>query len=553
MPTIKVIYSDLNKLIGRKISKDELEELILLNKCEVDAWNDDEMEIEVTSDRIDLLSTEGLARTLKGFLEIELGPPKYQITKSNLKINVDPVVDQVRPFIVGGIVEDVELSDEGVAQIMQCQEKLHMTHSRMRKKASIGLHDLDKINPPVTYTARRPDEIYFVPLHEMKAMDGYEILRKVEKGVEYAHIINDFEVYPLLVDSQDTVLSLPPIINSVDTAVEPETKNLFFEITCLDEQIANYALNVLVTNIAERKGKIKSVEIIYPDGKTRVLPDLTPETHILHLNYANQVLGLNLTIKELEHLILKLRMSSKRLDENILEVYTPAYRSDFLHEIDLLEDIAVAYGYNKISPELPIVKTIGKETPIEVKARKIRNLMAGFGFQEVNNYVLTSKEILFEKMNKDEGEIVELANPITSTYSVLRNQLLPGMLNFLNSNNHAVFPQKCFEIGDVVKLDKKAMTKTQNVKHLCAVITAYSTSFEQIQSILFSVLNYLGLKDYKLDENDDNSFIPGRSATIKLGRKEIGLMGEVNFPVIEKFQLENPVIAFEIDISSIFS
>ena len=553
MPTIKVIYEDLCELIGRKIPKDELEELILLNKCEVDAWNENEMEIEVTSDRIDLLATEGLARTLKGFLEMELGPPKYDVVKSNVKINVDPVVNQVRPFIVGGIVEDVILSDAGVAQIMQCQEKLHMTHSRNRKKASIGLHDLDKIKPPITYTARHPDDIYFVPLHEMKGMDGHEILRKVEKGVEYAHIINQSEVYPILVDSQETVLSLPPIINSTDTAVEPDTKNLFFEITCLDEQIAKYALNVLLTNIAERQGQIKSIEIIYPDGRIENLPDLTPETHKLHLDYTNQVLGLNLKITDLEKLVQKLRMSSKRINKNILEVYTPAYRADFLHEIDLIEDISVAFGYDKIPLELPIVRTIGKEAPIESFSRKIRNLMVGYGFQEVNNYILTSKNLIFEKMNKKEEEIVELSNPMTSTYAIMRDKLLPGMLNFLSSNVHAAYPQKCYEIGEVVKFDETKITQTKNVKHLCAVITAYSASFEQIQSIIYSLFGNLGLKDFKLIENKDNIFIDGRGSTIKLNKKEIGILGEINFPILENFQLENPVVVFEIDLESIFS
>ena len=550
MPTIKVLYTDLCNLIGKKIPKEELEELILLNKCEVEGWDEDEMEIEVTSDRIDLLATEGLARTLKGFLEIEMGPPKYKVEKSGIQLKVDPIVEKVRPFVVGGIIEDVELSDAGVAQIMQCQEKLHMTHSRNRKKASIGLHDLDKIKPPITYTARRPDDIYFMPLHEIKAMDGNEIMRKVEKGVEYKSIIEHSDVYPLIVDSQDTVLSLPPIINSIDTAVEADTKNLFFEITCLDEKIANYALNVLITNIAERKGIIKTIDIIYPDGRTETLPDLTPETHVLHLDYVNQVLGLGLTMKELEKLILKLRMSSKKLNDNELEVYTPSYRADFLHEIDILEDISVAYGYDKIKPELPVVKTIGKESLIEKYARKVRNLMAGFGFQEVNNYILTSKEILIKQMHKVDVELVELANPMTSTYAVLRNELLPGMLNFLSANNHAAFPQKCFEIGDVTVINKKAETKTNNVKHLCAVISGYSVSFEQIQSILYSLLNNLGL-DHDLTDSSLEYYIPGRRASILVDKISIGTIGEINFPILESFQLENPVIAFELNISHI--
>ncbi|MHA1752531.1 MAG: phenylalanine--tRNA ligase beta subunit-related protein, partial [Candidatus Helarchaeota archaeon] len=259
MPTINVSWEDLSKLILKGLNKneisklafevdedifykDDLEELIFLNKGEVESWKDDQIEIEVTSDRIDLLSTEGFSRAIRGFLGIEKGLPTYKVENSGIDLIVDPSVNQVRPFIVSGIVEGVEFSDTQVAQIMQAQEKLHATHSRNRKQASIGLHDLDKIVPPITYCAKKPEEIKFIPLHETKEMNGKEILEKIPKGREYKYIIENAPVYPILHDSKGTILSLPPIINSVDTAVTPDTRNLFFDITCLNKEIAKYAL-----------------------------------------------------------------------------------------------------------------------------------------------------------------------------------------------------------------------------------------------------------------------------------------------------------------------
>lgn len=554
MPTIKVSYTDLCQLIGRKIPKAELEELILLNKGEVDRWaSEDEMEVEIESDRVDLLAAEGIARALKGALSIELGLPNYLVEKSNFVIKVEPIVQQVRPYVVSGIVEDVELSDAGVAQVMQCQEKLHMTHSRNRRKASIGLHDMDKIKPPIIYTARKPEEIYFMPLHESKAMDGHEILRKVEKGKAYAHIIEHSPVYPLIVDSKDTVLSLPPIINSDDTTVETDTKNLFFEITCLDEAVARVALNALVTNIAERKGQIKSVKIHYPDGRTEVLPDLTPVPKTLHLDYVNQILGLNLKMSRLEELIKKMRMDSKKVDKNTLEILTPAYRADFLHEIDLIEDVAVGYGYNKFQPELPKVVTIGKEHPLESFTRKIRDLMQGFGCQEVSNYHLTNKTQLFTKMNLPEEGIIEIANPVSTTHSLMRTSLLPGMLEFLSQNHHAAYPQKCFEAGDVSKIDEKAETKTVVKRYLCTVMTAFSISFENIQSILQGLADVLQVEGFNLKPMTHSSFIPGRTASINLGKTKIGIVGEIAVPILLNFNIENPVAAFELDLDALIN
>ncbi|MHA1143176.1 MAG: phenylalanine--tRNA ligase subunit beta [Candidatus Helarchaeota archaeon] len=552
MPTIKVSYSDLCQLIGKKIPKPKIEDLILLNKGEVDRWNDDdEMEVEIESDRVDLLATEGIARALKGVLGIEAGLPKYNVEKSNVIVNIDPVVNQIRPFIVSGIVENVELSDAGVAQVMQCQEKLHMTHSRNRRKASIGLHDLDKIKPPITYTARRPEDIYFVPLHEIKAMDGHQILQKVEKGRDYAHLIENSPVYPLLVDSEDTVLSLPPIINSDDTTVEPDTTNLFFDITCLDERVARIALNALVTNIAERKGQIKSVEIRYADGRVEVLPDLAPIPKTLHLDYVNRILGLNLKMKQLEDLIKKMRMDVIVKDKNTLEVLTPAYRADFIHEIDLVEDIAVAYGYNVFKPELPRVLTIGKEQPLETFTRKIRELMIGYGYQEIINYQLTNKDNLQARMNMPEKEVIEIANPVVSTYSILRDSLLPGMLDFLGQNLHAAYPQTCFETGDVSLIDEKAETKTMVKRHLCTAITAYSVSFENIQSILQGLMDLLQVKNFNLKPTTHPSFIPGRTASINLGKNQIGIIGEIIVPVLLNFGIENPVAIFELELNGL--
>ncbi|MHA1380043.1 MAG: phenylalanine--tRNA ligase subunit beta [Candidatus Helarchaeota archaeon] len=546
MPTLNFSYNDLCQLIGKRFEKEQIEELILLNKGEVEEWKDDEMVIEVTSDRVDLLSVEGIARALKGFLEIEVGLPKYKIDSSNVKLKVDSVVNQVRPFVVSGIVENVELTDTSVAQLMQMQEKLHTTHSRNRRKASIGVHDLDKIKPPILYTAKKPEDIYFIPLQETKAMDGNEILRKIKKGIQYADLIRNSPVYPVITDSEDTILSLPPIINSIDTAVEEDTKNLFFEITCLDEQIANTALNVLVCNICERQGNIKTVEIEYEGGRNLILPDLSPQNKLLHLDYTNQILGLNLKLKELIKLISKMRMDAKEKDQNTLEVLVPPFRSNILHEIDLVEDVSIAYGYNKYIPDLPRVITIGKESKKSIFTRKIRELMVGFGFQEVSNYIMTSKENLFSQMNQDVSDIVEVANPVSSTFSVLRNSLIPSILKFLQNNLHAIYPQKVFETGDVVIVDTRAQTKSKTLRNLCAAISAYSISFENIQSILFSLLNNLGIHNIELKPIENKSFIKGRTAEIFIKNKKIGLIGEVAIPVVKNFILENPVSVFEI-------
>ncbi len=569
MPTINVSWEDLSKLILKGLNKneisklafevdedifykDDLEELIFLNKGEVESWKDDQIEIEVTSDRIDLLSTEGFSRAIRGFLGIEKGLPTYKVENSGIDLIVDPSVNQVRPFIVSGIVEGVEFSDTQVAQIMQAQEKLHATHSRNRKQASIGLHDLDKIVPPITYCAKKPEEIKFIPLHETKEMNGKEILEKIPKGREYKYIIENAPVYPILHDSKGTILSLPPIINSVDTAVTPDTRNLFFDITCLNKEIAKYALNVLVCNIAERGGQIKSVNIKYPDH-TEVLPDLTPNKRDVHLGFANKVLGLNLTIEELKDLILRARMGFKEKNKNTLTVLIPPFRSDNHHEIDIVESIAIAYGYNKFEPKIPKIVTVGEEDSFEKFIRKITYFLIGLGFQEVNNYIMTGKEIQFKKMNIDESKtnFVEISNPISSSFAILRNDLLPINLDFLSKNTHVNLPIKIFEIGDIVEIDESLETKTKQTRQLAVLYTDYSVSFENIQAALFALMKYLNI-DFKLVKLKNTTYINGRAANIVNNGEIIGDLGEISLEILENFDLINPVAAFRLNLTTLY-
>ncbi|MHA1269709.1 MAG: phenylalanine--tRNA ligase subunit beta [Candidatus Helarchaeota archaeon] len=569
MPTINVSWEDLSKLILKDLTKDqiskltvdvdedliykdELEKLIFLNKGEVESWKDDNIEIEVTSDRIDLLSAEGFARAIRGFLGIELDLPNYNIIKSNYELIVDPSVNQVRPYIVSGIVENVEFSDAQVAQIMQAQEKLHATHSRNRKQASIGLHDLDKIKPPITYCAKKPEDIRFVPLHETEEMNGKEILEKVAKGRQYAHLIKSAPVYPILHDSKGTILSLPPIINSIDTAVTPDTRNLFFDITCLNKKIANYALNVLVCNIAERGGQIKTVNIKYQDH-IEVLPDLTPIKKDLHLDYFNKVLGLNLTLNELKDLVLRARMGYEIKNKNTLTVLLPPYRSDNHHEIDIVESLSIAYGYDKYVPEIPKVLTVGSEDPFEIFVRKITYFLIGLGYQEVNNYIMTSMDTLFNKMNIDQStsNFIEISNPISSNFSVLRNNLLPLNLEFLSKNTHAMLPINIFEIGDIILVDNEQETKTRQIRQLVILFSDYSVSFENIQEVLFAIMDYLKL-EFQLERSSDITFINGRGALIKVGDQIIGDLGEISLEIIENFGLINPVAAMRLNITEIY-
>ncbi len=518
-------------------------------KCEIEEWEGSVLTIEITADRPDMFSVEGIARALKGLLELETGVPRYRIGSPTRRIIVDESVMKVRPHVAGFIVRGVRFNEEGLAHIMQFQEKLHQTLCRDRRKASIGLYDLSRIEGDIRYFARPLEKIRFRPLDSEVEMSGAEILSSTEKGMRYAHLVG--EIAPLLTDSRGTVLSMPPIINSEDTRVTVETTDLFIDSTGFDYGFVSRVAMLVAFNLAERAESIEPVPTVYPDGVT-LMPDVEPFEVEVPLDMPASILGLDLDLEEMFILMERMRLSP-RLEEGVIKVRVPPYRLDVLHPIDIVEDIAIAYGYNNIEPVLPLLQTRGGELPIRKLERFLAEIMVGLGFQEVLNYMMTSPAVQIYKMRLDDSlraRMVEVENPLSAEYSGLRIWLLPGVLSFLGHNLKAPYPQRVFEIGYVVERDDRYETLTRQESRMCAAITQYSVSFEEIQSVLYALLSPLEMEP-KLKAVSHPSFIEGRTARVEVEGVDIGIIGEVHPEVILNFGLRNPVAAFEISLEKL--
>jgi len=554
MPIIDVNIKDLEKLIGGKLDVNELERYLSSLKCELEGIEGDVIVYEATHDRPDLFSAEGLARALKGLMKIELGMRRFNtsLNKEFKLINQGP---EYRPYVLGAIVKNVNFDDEALRQIFNLQEKLHLTYCRNRRRVSIGVYDLDTIEPPIYYRAVNPLEVKFIPLDYSEEMTLEEILRKTEKGILYGHLILEHskEIFPLLVDSKGTVLSLPPIINSEDTRVTTRTKNVFIDVTGTDLRTMMDVLKIMTTSIAER-GKPEEIELIkvITRGKEFISPDLSTETIDVDIRYANKLLGLNLTINEVELYLKMMRYDVERVCDNKVKVYIPPYRIDILHQVDIVEDIAIAYGYNNIIPELPPPPGHGIPHPLEVFTRKIRDIMIGLGFQEVANYMMSNPEVLVRKMRLKDIKLVEVANPRMEKYTALRNWLVPGLLEVISTNKHLGKVIKVFEVGDVVIVDENMENRARSERHLAIAISSPDVTLTDGLVYLKALMNTLKIQ-YTLEKYDHPSLIKGRSALIKLKTKYVGFIGEVHPEVLLNFNITIPVVVAELNINDILS
>ena len=556
MPTIDIDYAEFGSMLGLELNKDleKINEILAFVKGEVKLFDEKigMMSVEIKdTNRPDLWNVEGLIRTLRLFLGLEKGLRQYTAGKPLAEVYVDKRLENIRPYIGCSIAKNIELNDSMIRAIMQLQDKLDHTYGRNRRRTSIGLYDFDLIEPPLSYGVAKPAEVSFVPLGFEKKMSLKEILKEHPKGLEYGSIVSKHSVYPILLDSEKKVLSFPPIINSNDLGkVTAQTRNVLVEVTGTVHETVLNTLKIVTLSLIDRGGNPYSSTIHYPQSSfTETTPNFETEYMDLDVEYANKVLGLHLAPRQIAELLAKAGFGVKKLEKDKLTVQTPCYRIDIMHQIDLVEDIAIAYGYNNIKPFWRKLPTTGGTRPEQNSLSIARELMVGLGYQEILSYNMTNPENLFTRMNVKKQRIVEFANPKVQTLTCLRNWLLPSLMEFLSCNLHVEYPQRIFELGPVTVIDEKAETRTRDEDALAAVVSHANASFTEIKSALDALLSNLGVR-WQIKGTKHPSFIEGRVGSVIIDRTEAGVLGEIHPQVLRMWMLENPVAAFELNMNN---
>jgi len=545
MAGVKFSRKELEKHI--KLTK-EVEEKISLMGTHLESVTDEEIEVEITPNRPDLFSLHGFVRALLAFTEKKPGIADYKVNKpeKNYEVIVDKSVLDVRPYTACAIIKGLEFDSEKIKELMNIQEKLHATLGRNRKKIAIGVYPLEKITLPIKFEARAPEDIKFQPLEASHEMTGKQILQQHPTGRDYAHLLEGKKQYPIFVDATGEILSMPPIINSHKTGkIEESTKEIFIECSGFDFAILRKTLNILATMFADMGGKIYQMKVEHKKANFYT-PDLEPLVMKLKTENVNKLLGLELTEKEIKACLEKMGY-----EYNKEEVKIPAWRTDILHEHDLIEDVAIGYGYDKFQPEIPSIATAGEESKIEIQKRKISEILTGLGLIEISSYHLTTPDDQFKIIGQKKEGVIELANSKTE-YNILRQNLLHFSLKTLRENVDEEYPQKIFELGTVFNKtnDEKSETGIKETERLCVAIAGQTAGFTEMKQIMDYLTRMLG-KNYKVESASNSFFTEGRCAKIIVDGKVVGHLGEILPNIISNLSIKMPVAALEIDIEEL--
>lgn len=551
MPVISIKKERFWSLVGRRLSDTELLSLLHGLGMDVEEITSEYIRAEYNPNRPDYSSSIGVARAARGLLGVELGLPNYRLAPPRTYLKVDPNIKHIRPYIVAAIVRGVELDSEKLEELITMQEDLHWVLGRDRRKVAIGLHNLDVLKPPFEYIAAEGDEYSFIPIGGWRRMTLNEILSSHEKGLKYGHLLKDKPGYPLIIDSRGEVLSFPPIINSTLTELSTETNNIFIDITGLDLDALNKTLNILTSALHDMGGRLEQVKIIYPD-RVLATPRYGMKKWKIKIEYINSLLGLDLSTLEISRALKKMRHGVKIYGKTVI-VTPPPYRVDIMHPVDFVEDVAMGLGYGLLEPRQPQVLRYGRYHPITKIEELLREIMIGLGYAEVMNFTLTNVDNEFEKMVVEQGPHVKLLNPVSSDYTILRTWILPSLMKTLSLNKGSQYPQRIFEIGDVIEPDSSLPERAVRKIRLGCISCHADASYSEVKSICEELLKNLSIQEWKLEPHDQLPFLDGRAAKILVNSREIGVLGEIHPQVLENWGVTLPAAAIELYLHEILT
>ncbi|KAL0326320.1 UNVERIFIED_CONTAM: Phenylalanine--tRNA ligase beta subunit, cytoplasmic [Sesamum radiatum] len=590
MPTVSVGRDRLFQALGRTYTEEEFEDLCFKFGIELDdvttekaiirkekhleeeePSEDEEViyKIEVPANRYDLLCLEGLAQALRIFNGLD-PIPTYNVARiskgSMLKMHVNSETSKIRPYVVCAVLRGVTFDEARYNSFIDLQDRLHQNICRRRTLVAIGTHDLDTIEGPFTYEALPPPEISFIPLKQTKNFRADELMEFYKSDLKlkkFLHIIENSPVFPVIYDRNRTVLSLPPIINGAHSAITLKTKNVFIECTATDLTKANIVLNTMVTMFSvycERKFEVEPVEVIYPDGKSYICPDLSLYKMVVPLSYVTSAVGVSLPAHEVASLLNKMQLHAEHSlspkNETSFTISVPPTRSDILHPCDVAEDVAIAYGYNEI-PKMKLPSL--RPQSLNQFSDLIRTEIAMIGYTEVLTWILCSYKENFTMLNRKDNKLAAInGNPRSADFEVVRTSLMPGILKTVGHNKDHPKPIKIFEVGDVVLLDESKDVGASNRRHLAALYCGATSGFELIHGLVDRIMEVTGTpfvsagdgSGYYIQSSDEPEFLPGRQASIIYKGKQIGTFGIVHPQVLDNFDIPDPCSFVEVNIES---
>lgn len=566
MPKIDAPEKIFFSLLGKKMTDEELVDIFPVCKAELDGHDKEHGVIKIElndTNRPDLWSPAGVARALKTYMTGEIPYYDFFSTKDESKDSEGrEIIDHestigIRDFSIGFACRGVEVDDELLVNLIQSQEKLCFNFGRKRKTIAMGIYRSELINYPVHYAAVDPDKTRFVPLGMTEELSLREICQKHPKGKEYGYIVSSYDKFPYLYDNNNETLSFPPVINSARIgAVEVGDSEFFIELSGPILKDLLLASSILACDLSDMGFEILPIKVHFnqdtPYGREITVPYYFQEPQRASIKAIEKKLGLPLSGKDCLDALKKMGVYGV-CDDEYVYIECPEYRNDFLHEVDVAEDVMIGYGLEKFTPVMPTDFTVGRLSPVEEFSRKVKDIMVGLGFQEMMYNYLGSKKEYIDNMHISPDKAVFISNPMSENYEVIRPSILPCLLESESVSGHAVYPHLIFECGKITQKDESDNSGTRTSNSMGFFASDVQIGYNEASSYIQTLMYFLRKEYTLLPVEDDPRFIPGRCAYIMYNGKRAGVFGETHPHVLESWNCALPSIMAELDLDVLLS
>ena len=577
MPVVDVDPDELRRLTGHEEKSDDAfkQDLFALGLEYEGETEDGEMQLEFGPDRLDRLSVEGVARSLRYQYGDDRGVYVPRTNDPDWTIEVTETVPPERPYVTGAVVRGVDLDEAALDSLIQLQEKLHATMGRGRAKGAIGIHDLTMLKGraladdapagpanTITYRGVDPEGDRFVPLDADAEMTPADVLTDHPTGETYADLVRNLDRYPAIYD-EIGLFSFPPVINGRRTEVSTDSRDLLIELTGTDQWTIDRMCTVICYALDARGATIEDVEVAYregaeppAEGASLRRPDLAVDRKHVDHDRIESILGIDLDEATVVDLFERSGLDAT-VEERTYEVEIPPYRVDVLHPLDLIDDVGRAYGFNDLEPRYPDVATVGERHEGSRLESAVRTQLVGLGFEDLLNFNMTNEAACLDRMRVEAGSEVlgggppvEIVEPYSEDYTMLRTWALPSLVTVLANNTHRSYPQDLAEIGLTARRDDGEPTGVAEARHVAGVLASPDASYEDAKGRLVALLDDFGA-DLATPPVEHPSFIDGRVAAVEIDGERVGIVGELHPAVLVAHDLELPVAAFEFRLDAL--
>jgi phenylalanyl-tRNA synthetase beta chain len=541
--------------------------------------NDQVIELELTPNRADCLSMIGVAYEIAAIFDRELYLPEVEIhetVEQGHPIDIVLEAEEDCPFYVAQVVDGLKIGPS--PQWMQ------------NRLISAGVRPINNIVDVTNYVMIETGQ----PLHAFdytKINGGQIIVRHARPGetiVTLDGVTRAVDDETLLITDRIQPLAIAGVMGGEDSEVTEEThtvliESALFNPTRVRRTSRKMGLRSEASHRFERgvdperiiPALSRAVQLLQEFAQGEVASNLhieergdVPELEVnLRHERLTQLLGLNLDPDEVRDILERLRFSVE-YEDGIYRVQVPSRRADIALEVDLIEEVARLYGYDRIPTTLPWGQQLpGGLTDQQKWWRTIRRTLRDLGMHEVINYSLISDKESKELVSLHQpAQPIRLANPISNQHQVLRVSLLPSLLKTAKYNqNHGAEELAFFELAKTYITDERRLTHLPQERWELGGLLSGRRSrgiweqgssdqplFFTMKGILEVLFQRLGVEQVEYVETKCGGFHPGRTAQICVGDQVVGILGQLH-PQLEKQHSLFETMLFQLDLEKLFA